>query len=166
METTQEVKMKRAAKEAACENIFQLKLQELNCKSIKEYLEKNKIPYIVWDQTYPTKACIVLTADETHTAYFDGTYLWNPNDTCDTDPEPMNEDGLDSWIHPRGFRDFEGGIEDSHNGASVRDGVCFMLCLGYHTILYGQKSSRNRINENRRKLLTYNYREVLSRKVS
>jgi hypothetical protein len=160
--------MKRLAKEKAYEKMFYMTLQNARCTSWKQYLEKQGIPYSLWPKRrtlYPEEPCMVISHDETHAAYFDGHYLWNPNDNRDTPDPPIHEDGLDTWIKPRGFRDFQEGIKISHNEDSVGDGVCFMVSLGYHTVLSPHLGDTD-IDESRQTLLRLHYREMISKKVS
>ena len=160
--------MKRLAKEKALEKMFNMTLHNSRCTSWKQYLEKQGIPYHLWPEkgrVYPRNPCMVISHDETHAAYFDGCYLWNPNDNLDTPNPPIHEDGLDSWKRKRGFRDFQEGIEISHNEDSVGEGVCFMVSLGYHTILSPHLGDTD-IDEYRASLLHLNYRQMISKKVS
>jgi len=123
----------------------------------------------------PTTPCIVLTLNDTHAAYFDGWYLWNPNDDQTIGNCPNLGDGLDDFpILRRGFRDFEGGIEESHNSNSnsnISDtgeedgGQCFLLSLGYMNILQADKC-RQVLLQNRRDLIKMTIRQIIGRKIS
>lgn len=165
-----DTEMYRIASEDANERLFFQVLYDSKCNNFIQYLDKRKIPYVRWSESHPLPEypCLVLTAEDTHAAYYDGEYLWNPNDDRYLRDNLLG-DGLDEFPSMRGFRDFGGGLEVSHNsdtatriGDSGEDegGQCFLLSLGYRNIL-----GSNPVN-NREKLLHMTTRQVIGRKIS
>jgi hypothetical protein len=165
-----DTEMYRIASEEANERLFFQVLHDSQCQTFIQYLDKRKIPYIRWSesQPLPEEACLVLTTNDTHVAYYDGEYLWNPNDDRYLG-DHLLEDGLDGFPSLRGFRDYGKGIEESHNSETTtkigetgeeEGGQCFLLSLGYRTILGSNAKS------NRTKLLKMTTRQVVGRKIS
>ena len=165
-----DTEMYRIASEEANERLFFQVLHDARCQTFIQYLDKKRIPYIRWSESQPIPGypCLVLTAGDTHAAYYDGEYLWNPNDDRYLGDNQLR-DGLDGFPSLRGFRDFRGGIEESHNsdtatrlGESGEDegGQCFLLSLGYRNILGSNTQSH------RETLLQMTTRQVVGRKIS
>ena len=165
-----DTEMYRFASEEANERLFFQVLHDARCQTFIQYLDKRRIPYIRWSESQPLPEypCLVLTAEDTHAAYYDGEYLWNPNDDRYLG-DNLLKDGLDGFPSLRGFRDFGDGLEESHNsdtatrlGESGEDegGQCFLLSLGYRNILGSNPAT------NREKLLQMTTRQVVGRKIS
>ena len=163
--------MHRSAAESATEKMFQHVLFEARCKTVEGYLKKKQIPYSRWPKDgVPESECIVMTSGDAHAGYYDGEYLWNPNDSEAGIGQGDGFDTLFTGENERGFSDFNGGSDASHNSVT-RDGLCFMLSLGYRNILRGSRtSSRTRTildrDKARTSLLSMSTRQVLGRKVS
>ena len=165
-----DTEMYRIASEEANERLFFQVLHDSQCQTFIQYLDKRNIPYVRWSESQPLPEypCLVLTEEDTHSAYYDGEYLWNPNDDRYLG-DILLGDGLDGFPSLRGFRDFGEGIEESHNsdtatriGETGEDegGQCFLLSLGYRNILDPTPAT------NRSKLLHMTTRQVIGRKIS
>ena len=165
-----DTEMYRISSEDANVRLFFQVLHDSKCQTFLQYLEKKRIPYVRWSENHPLPEypCIILTVEDTHASYYDGEYLWNPNDDRYLG-ENLLGDGLDGFPSLRGFRDFGEGLEQSHNSdTSTRisetgedeGGQCFLLSLGYRNILGSNAES------NRDKLLHMTTRQVVGRKIS
>jgi hypothetical protein len=156
--------MRRVAAEEATERMFQTFFHERGYKTFEQYLKKNKIPYSRWTKDgIPTSQGIVLTEGDAHAGYYDGTYLWNPNDSS---TGIGLEDGFDDlFTDKRGFSDFNGGRKGKSHNSVTRNGWCFLLSLGYYNILKkGPKSEK--LDASRERLLSMSTKQVVARKVS
>ena len=165
-------KMHRSAAESATEKMFQHVLFEAQCKTVVGYLKKKQIPYSRWPKDgVPESECIVMTSGDAHAGYYDGEYLWNPNDSEAGIGQGDGFDTLFTGENERGFSDFNGGRSDASHNSVTRDGMCFLLSLGYRNILRGSRTrtrTRTMLDQDkaRASLLSMSTRQVLGRKVS